>query len=127
MSSKNDIATILFCIICIDRSRQLVCICSNILINVIGWVQCQHFHLSGSILILKSIIDFISIIFQFFCFMYFWSGLQLCSLVSNGFIGSREMETNEWFRCRKLKNRYKFEKERKKINKWWKIVVFYRC
>ena len=34
--------------VCVNQSRYLVCNCSNIFINVIGWIQSPHFYLSFS-------------------------------------------------------------------------------
>lgn len=81
------------CIVCVDCSRYLICIYSNILINVVDWVQCQHFQLSHVIPMLNFIINIISIFFRIFCSTIFGSmyWFWFCSLINNGFI-----RLNEW-------------------------------
>ena len=93
---RKMVSLLFYCVICVDRSWYLVCICSNILINIVGRVQCQHNHLSNSESIpMLKLISTLSLTFDIIWYALCMYWLRFFSLVCNSLLGSREMKTND--------------------------------
>ena len=106
-------------------SWYLIYISSNILINVVGWVQWQRFRLSDSevMLMLKLIVNAISIFFQFCCntFNHMVCFMHI-SIAFSQFSQQWLYRVKRWkwmnnLTVIKWKNRRKLKKEGEKISK----------